>query len=85
MSITCIIENFDTNPLCRHHIFIIPTANNPGSIIWLSMIATSPQHCIANQSATVSVTRNIKEVDVHFQSVNYLAQLLVYVNNAALV
>jgi hypothetical protein len=65
MSITCIIKKVDPNPLCRHHISIIPTANNPGSIIWLSTTATCPQHCIAYQSATVSVTCIIKEVDVN--------------------
>jgi hypothetical protein len=85
MSITCIIKKVDANPLCHHHISIIPTANNPGSIIWLSTTATGPQHCIANKSATESITCIIKEVDVHYQSVEYLAQLLIYVDNAALV
>jgi hypothetical protein len=65
MSITCIIKKVDANPLRRHHIYIIPTANNPGSIIWLSTTATGPQHCITNQSASMSVTCIIKEVDAN--------------------
>jgi hypothetical protein len=65
VSITGIIKKVDANPLCHHYISIIPTANNPGSIIWLSMSATGPQHRIVNQSATVSITRIIKEVDAN--------------------
>jgi hypothetical protein len=65
VSITCIIEKVDVNPLRHHYISIIPTANNPGSVIWLSTSATGPQHRIANQSATTSVTRIIKEVDAN--------------------
>jgi hypothetical protein len=65
MSVTHIVEEVDANPLRCHHISIIPTADDPDSIIWLSTTATGPQNCITNQSATVSVTRIIKEVDAN--------------------
>jgi hypothetical protein len=53
VTITCIIEKVDANPLQHNYISIILTANNPGSIIWLSTSATGPQHHIANQYFTV--------------------------------
>jgi hypothetical protein len=58
-------KKVEANPLCCHHISIIPTANNPGSIIWLPTTSAGPQHCIANQSATVSITCIIKEVNAN--------------------